>query len=116
MSLGVLIFSPRIPTRAARQRQEARLSLGIDWTTAQQVPLPIGVIKFMTAQTPSVAMLKTQVATLTGAGAGLGADCADARAKRSRLKQRKRAAVARDFPAIFLFEKIAEKERGMERE
>ena len=54
----------------------------------------------MKTHTPSVAMLKTQVTTLTGAGAGLGADCADARAKRSRLKQRKWAEVARDFLAI----------------
>ena len=64
MSLGVLIFSRWIPTRAARQRQEARLPLRINWTTAQQVPLPIGEVKFMKAHTPSGAMLEMQVTTL----------------------------------------------------
>ena len=36
-----------------------------------------------------------------GTGAGLGAGCEDTSVKKSRLKQRKRAAVACDFTAIF---------------
>ena len=119
MSPGMLIVSPRMLALAATQRQVARLLLGIDLTTVQHGPLPVTdprslKIRIMGAHKASLRMLKTQVTTLTGgaaAGAGTGAVCDDTRVKRSKLKHRKRAAVTRDFVAIFTFDTQEEERR-----
>ena len=68
----------------------------------------------MGAHKASLRMLKTQVTTGTGgaaAGAGTGADCDDTSVKRSKLKHRKRAAVTREFVAIFTFDAQEEERR-----
>ena len=119
------MLSPRTLARAAMQRQEARLLLGICLTMLQQMPLlgakpSIFRSRMKGAQMTSLKTLKMHVTMFNGgggagtgagvgaggvagagAGAGLGVGWPDTRENKSKLKRTRSAHGTRDFAAMF---------------